>query len=57
MVEVLTDGRAQAALLASLLHYEITTIPALKAELAARGIPMRPAADPVGAEEVAAWLG
>jgi cyclase len=57
VVEVLTDGRAQAALLASLLHYGITTIPALKAELAARGIPIRPAADPVRPEEVAAWLG
>ncbi len=57
VVEVLTDGGAQAALLASLLHYGITTIPALKAELAARGIPIRPAADPVRPEEVAAWLG
>jgi cyclase len=57
VVEVLTRGRAQAALLASLLHLGITTIPALKAELAARGVPVRPAVSPPTAEEVAAWIG
>ena len=57
VVEVLTKGGAQAALLASLLHYGLTTIPALKAELAAHGVPVRPASDPVDPREVAAWLG
>ncbi|HEX9609730.1 MAG TPA: imidazole glycerol phosphate synthase subunit HisF [Candidatus Limnocylindria bacterium] len=57
VVEVLTEGRAQAALLASLLHLGIITIPALKADLAARGVPVRPATPPPSAEEVAAWLG
>jgi cyclase len=57
VVEVLTRGRAHAALLASLLHLGIITIPALKAELAARGVPVRPATPPPSAEEVAAWIG
>ncbi len=55
--EVLTRGGAQAALLASLLHLGITTIPALKAELAARGVPVRPTAPALAAVEVAAWVG
>jgi cyclase len=57
VVEVLGVGGAQAALLASLLHLGITTIPALKAELAARGIPVRPATPAPSVEEVAAWIG
>ena len=57
VVEVLTVGRAQAALLASLLHLRITTIPALKADLAARGVPIRPATLAPSPEEVAAWIG
>ncbi len=57
VVDVLTRGGAQAALLASLLHLGITTIPALKAELAARGVAVRPASPPPAPREVAAWLG
>lgn len=57
VVEVLTQGRAQAALLASLLHLRITTIHALKADLVARGVAVRPATPALTAEEVAAWLG
>lgn len=57
IAEVLTAGGAQAALLASLLHFGLTTIPALKAELHARGIPVRRISADVGLEEVAAWLG
>jgi cyclase len=53
---VLTDGGASAALLASVLHYRILELGALKAELAARGIPVRlPAAAPTP-DEVAAWI-
>ena len=57
VVEVLTAGGAQAALLASLLHLGILSIPSLKADLAARGVPVRPATTPPSPEEVAAWLG
>jgi cyclase len=57
VVEVLMRGRAQAALLASLLHLGLTTIPALKAELAARGVPVRAPTPTIEPEEVAAWLG
>ena len=53
---VLTDGGASAALLASLLHYRMIELPELKAELGARGIPVRlPAAVPTP-HEVAAWV-
>ncbi len=57
VVEVLTEGRAQAALLASLLHLGITTIGALKADLAAHGVHVRPPVATATPEEVAAWLG
>jgi cyclase len=57
VVEVLTRGGAQAALLASLLHYGITTIPELKAEIAAAGVPVRLAPGSPTPEEVATWLG
>jgi imidazole glycerol-phosphate synthase subunit HisF len=57
VVEVLTRGGAQAALLASLLHLNLSTIPALKAELATRGVAIRPVASPPTVDEVAAWLG
>jgi len=57
VVEVLTAGGAQAALLASLLHLGITTIPALKAALAERGVAIRQPAPAVSPEEVAAWIG
>jgi cyclase len=57
VVEAFTIGGAQAALLASLLHLGITTIPALKADLAASGIAVRPATPTPSVEEVAAWIG
>jgi cyclase len=37
----LQEGRAQAALLASLLHYGELTVPEIKAELAASGVIVR----------------
>ena len=40
--EVLTEGRAQAALLASLLHYQMMTIEELKDYLQERKVPVRP---------------
>jgi len=54
---VLDEGGASAALLASTLHFGILRIGPLKAELAARGISVRPVPVPVSAEEVAAWIG
>ncbi len=45
IVEVLTRGGAQAALLASLLHFGQTTIPGIKADLHKAGIPVRPLPD------------
>ena len=47
---VLTEGRADAALAASILHWGETTIAEIKALLAARGIPVRPVASPYVAE-------
>ena len=41
IAEVLTDGRADAALAASIFHYDRIPIPVLKKELAARNIPVR----------------
>jgi cyclase len=41
IAEVLTDGRADAALAASIFHYGEITIPELKRELAARGIEVK----------------
>lgn len=43
--EVLTDGRADAALAASLFHDGKLRIPALKKELLDRGVPVRPVAE------------
>ncbi len=57
VAEVLTRGGAQAALLASLLHLGLTTIPALKMELEERGVPVRGISKPPTMEEVAGWLG
>ena len=57
VAQAFTIGGAQAALLASLLHLGITTIPVLKADLAAHGIAVRPATPTPRAEEVAAWIG
>jgi cyclase len=41
IAEVLTQGQAAAALLASLLHYGEITLPEIKAYLRCRGIPVR----------------
>ncbi|MBV8150128.1 MAG: imidazole glycerol phosphate synthase subunit HisF [Candidatus Eremiobacteraeota bacterium] len=46
-IEVFEKAAADAALAASLFHYGILTIPDLKRELAAQGIPVRPVALPV----------
>jgi cyclase len=40
-VEVFTDGRADAALAASIFHFGSHSIPSLKAHLAAHGVPVR----------------
>jgi cyclase len=40
-VRVLTDGRADAALAASIFHYGTYTVGQLKEELDKRGIPVR----------------
>lgn len=57
IVAVLDEGGASAALLASLLHRRLVTIPQLKAELASRGLPVRPIGEAPTPVEVAAWLG
>jgi cyclase len=54
---VLTEGGASAALLASVLHFGLLTVPDLKAELSRRGIPMRDAGAAPSVSEVVAWLG
>ncbi len=41
LIEALTDGKADAALLASMLHYGEYTVGQLKTELARAGIPVR----------------
>lgn len=41
LAEVLTDGKADAAIVASIVHRRETTIPTLKGELAAMGVPVR----------------
>ncbi len=41
MVEVVTEGRADAALIASMVHYEKYTIPDIKQYMADRGVPTR----------------
>ena len=56
VVAVLTEGRASAALLVSLLHFRITTVPELKAALAAAGLPVRPVVAAPSPEELASWL-
>ena len=43
IAEVLTAGKADAALAASIFHYGKVSIPQLKAALASAGIPVRPA--------------
>jgi cyclase len=39
--EAVAEGRAEAALVASLLHYNILTIAQMKAHLQERGVPVR----------------
>lgn len=57
VADVLTQGGASAALLASLLHFGILRVPELKAELSRRGIPVRDAQTAPSVAEVVAWLG
>jgi cyclase len=45
MLDVLTDGKASAALAASIFHYEQYTIPEVKTFLSDRGVVMRPKLD------------
>jgi cyclase len=47
MADVLLEGKADAALAASIFHYGTLRISEVKASLAARGLPMRPVATPV----------
>lgn len=44
VVDVLDDGGADAALVAGILHDRVTTVAAIKSQLVARGIAVRPAA-------------
>nr|BAL58077.1 imidazole glycerol phosphate synthase, cyclase subunit HisF [uncultured prokaryote] len=46
MAEALTDGGADAVLAASIFHFGTYSIRQVKAELAARGIPVRPVPEP-----------
>ena len=41
LYEVLTEGKADAALVASMVHYGEYTVPELKQYLAERGLPIR----------------
>jgi len=41
LAEVFTEGKADAAILASIIHYGQYTIGEIKADLATRGIDMR----------------
>ena len=41
LTKVLTEGRADAALIASMVHYGTWTVPQIKTELAAAGVPVR----------------
>jgi cyclase len=45
MYDALTEGKAEAALIASIVHYREYTIRAIKEYLAERGVPMRPVLD------------
>jgi cyclase len=42
MVAALTEGRADAVLAASIFHRDIHSIAAVKAAMAAAGVPVRP---------------
>jgi cyclase len=41
LAEVLTEGKADAALVASIVHYDEYSVPELKKYLAEQGIPIR----------------
>ena len=41
VAEVLTDGHADAALIASIVHYGTCTVPEIKEHLVERGVPVR----------------
>jgi cyclase len=41
LVDVFNKGKADAGLVASMVHYGTYTIPSIKAEISAAGIPMR----------------
>jgi cyclase len=56
IVDALTIGGASAALLASLLHFQIVQLAELKAALAERGVPVRPPAPAPTPVEMATWL-
>lgn len=56
VIAVLREGRASAALLASLLHFGIVRLPDLKARLADLGVQVRRPVTAPTMEEVAAWL-
>ena len=56
IVDALTVGRASAALLASLLHFDIVRLPELKHSLADLGVPVRPPAPAPDPAEIASWL-
>jgi cyclase len=45
IAEALTEGRAAAALLASLLHDGVLTVEEIKRDLLRRGLPIRPLLD------------
>lgn len=47
-VAVLTEGRADAALAASIFHRGVLGVPEVKARLAAAGVPVRPAGEGAG---------
>jgi cyclase len=46
---VLTEGKADAALAASIFHYNEFDVPTTKAYLAERGVPVRVSLEPLGA--------
>jgi cyclase len=51
MAEALTEGRASAALAASIFHFGEIRIPDAKAELLEAGVPVRPPAETAAAGE------
>lgn len=57
VADAFVRGGASAALLASILHLGLTDIPTLKADLAERGVRVRPPGEPITPQQVAAWIG